>query len=157
MEWKVHRSLWKLCLPFTYVETKIQRCQIILFDRANSQLPDTIFSSGTTISYAILPAMSKSLHARQKYALWEVTCCFTAAVTVILLRKRCPQSPSFIFPDESQKEPNLTSTVNAVGQSSQDWQCALQSSKWYGTKSYCVARERLSSSLAWLWNFEPSA
>ena len=33
--------------------------------------------------------------------------------------------------------------VGMVRQTIQDWQCAPQSSNWYGTCCYCVARERL--------------
>jgi len=38
----------------------MQRAQLILFDRPNSQL---FFNIDTTISYVFLPVMSKSLHA----------------------------------------------------------------------------------------------
>ena len=45
------------------------------------------FNTVTTISYALSPAMNKNWHAALKSAPAEVTHCFTAAMTVLLLRK----------------------------------------------------------------------
>lgn len=47
--------------------------------------------------------------------------------------------------------------VGVAGQPSQHWLCAPQYSRLYGVLCYHVAGERLSFSLTWLWNFEPSA
>ena len=58
--------------------------------------------------------------------------------------------------DGNQKVTNPDYAVGVVGYSSQDWPCAPWSSNGFGTWCYCVARERLYS-LAWLWQFEPSA
>ena len=52
--------------------------------------------------------------------------------------------------DGSKNFPKLDYTVDVVRQSSQDSQCAPRSSNCYGAWRYRVARERLSSSLAWL-------
>ena len=49
--------------------------------------------------------------------------------------------------DGSQKAPNPDCTVDVVGQSSQDWPHASLSSNRYWAWHYCIARERLFSSL----------
>ena len=92
----------------------------------------------------------------------EMTCCFTAAMMVLLLGRYCPHSPSFISLNRWKSggltpSPNLEYMVGMIGQFSQDLQCSPQSSNWYGAWCYHVEREKLSSSLAWLWRFEPSA
>jgi len=82
----------------------------------------------------------------------EVTHCFTAS-TVLLLGKCCPHSLSFRWKLENAK----SVVVGVVWQSSQDWQCAPWSSSWHGAWRYPVARERLSSSPAWLSKFQSLA
>jgi len=84
---------------FAMATTTSTKSRSTVFDRVNSQLQNTLFSIVTTISYAFLPAMNKSLHATLmsgSNAVAEVTHSFTAAVTASLLGKCCPCSPSFI-------------------------------------------------------------
>ena len=76
----------------------------------------------------------------------EVIHCFTAAIMALLLEKCCPGSPSFTGQaNGSQKVPNLDYKGCVVGQSSQDQQCAPQSTKCYEAWHYHVTRDRLSS------------
>ena len=97
--------------------------------------------------------MNKSLHATRKnlhqwrwpsvsqllsqHCYWE-----NVAHTVHL---------SLAWTDGSQKV-----LYGGYGRTVQSRQCAPWSSNGFGTWCYCVARERLYS-LAWLWQFEPSA
>jgi len=68
---------------------------ITLFDSANSQLQSTVYTV-TAISCAFLLLMNTGLQARHVKSCTNVgDQCFTAAVTVSLLGKCCPCSPSF--------------------------------------------------------------
>ena len=82
---------------------------------------------------------------------------FHSCYDSILARKILPTQSISIFHwlklivrKGSQKASNLDYMVGVLGQSSQLWQCAPQSWNWYRAWCYHVAREWLSSSLAWL-------
>jgi len=62
---------------------------------------------------------------------------------------------TFIKTCTSPNDQNPDYTADAIGQLSQEWQCDPKPSGWYGAQHYCTARERLPSSLACLWKFEP--
>ena len=132
---------------------------ITLFERANSQLQNIVFQHiqhhqlYIAISDEQEPAchVHKNLHHHRwpsvSQLLWQH--CHTENVAHAV-------SSSLAQTDESQKVRNPNYTVGVVGQSSWDWQCHPGLSNWYGVWHYCVATERLSSSLAWWWMFKSS-
>ena len=108
---------------------------ITLFDRENSQLQNTIFQHNHHYKLSIF-ASSEQEHAyctHKNLHQWEVTDCFTATMmTVSLLGKYCPCSPSYINSNRWKSEGSKFGLYGGcrIGQSSQDCQGAPQSSKW---------------------------
>ena len=87
-----------------------------------------------------------------------MTHCFTVAMMVSLLGKCCPHSPSFISLKTWKSEGAKSRLHSGCGRTVQSMcQCAPHSSKRYGARYYHVAKEKLSSSVDWLWKLEHSA
>ena len=63
--------------------TTATKSTITTFERANSQLRNTVFQHSTNITYTFLPAMNRSLHASLvKFAPPEVTVTVATAETI---------------------------------------------------------------------------
>jgi len=109
------------------------------------------FNIVTTIKYALLPVMNKSLHVMH-----VKTCSsggdplFHSYYDGIVARKALlTVHLPLNWGSESQKVPNSNYIVSVIGQCGRDWQILPQSSNWYGDWHFFIARERLSS-LAWV-------
>ena len=114
---------------------------ITVFDRANSWLKRLFFNIAITIRYAFSPVVNKSLHAMLIKICTSIgDPLFHSWHDGIVARKMCPCSPSLIGLNRWKSEGAKSSLkVGVVWQFSQDWQCALRSSDWYGAWCYCVA------------------
>ena len=86
---------------------------------------------------------------------WRWTTVFTAAVIAVLLGKCCPCGPSFIM-NLWKSEGTKFRLYSQCGWTPGLAVCSMFF-KLYGAWCYCVARERLSSSVVWLWKFKCSA
>lgn len=144
----MYQLLQMQCLLFASMETTTDtQSRTAPLNQVNCRLQNTVFQQSPPFSppwiRVCMPSLIKSAPA-------EVTC------DGVFNRKMLPMQ--FIFCHPKQMEEGAKSELYSgwVGRSSQDWQCAPQSSDWYWAWCYRIARESLSSSLARLWNFESS-